>query len=238
MRKLFAIGDLHLSFTSEKPMGIFGKNWDDHEKKILERWRAVVGPDDVVFLLGDHSWGLKMEEAKADLTWIHALPGTKVMLKGNHDLWWQSVGKLRGLYADMLFIQNDSVRFGDTALCGTRGWLTPQEPTFKENGGDRKVYSRELIRLRLSLESARASGADTIICGLHFPPSARPHLRSEFMDLIEEFGVKKVCYGHLHGHEAFRKGLQGALNGVDYALVSADHTDFHPHFVAEMDAAL
>jgi predicted phosphohydrolase len=255
MSRLFALGDLHLSFTSEKPMGVFGANWDDHHVKIEEHWRAEVAKDDTVFLLGDLSWGLKFAEAEADLAWIHGLPGRKVLLKGNHDLWWQSVTRLRSLYDDMYFLQNDSVLLnggagrgegtgtgaavrnggagadsgatGGVVLCGSRGWITPQEPSFSESE-DRRIYERELIRLRLSLEDAVRKGADRIVCGLHFAPSARSGVSSGFTELFEEFGVEQVLYGHLHGREAFKKGLKGEHGGVKYALVSADYLNFKP----------
>jgi predicted phosphohydrolase len=237
---------LHLSFTSEKPMGVFGANWDDHHLKIEENWRAEVSEEDTVFLLGDLSWGLKFAEAEADLAWIHGLPGRKVLLKGNHDLWWQSVTRLRALYDDMYFLQNDSVALdgvardgvtretgsasGGVILCGSRGWITPQEPSFSESE-DRKIYERELIRLRLSLEDAarrKGAGAARLVCGLHHAPGARPDLRSGFMELFEEFGVEQVVYGHLHGREAFKKGVKGERGGVNYRLVSADYIDFRP----------
>jgi predicted phosphohydrolase len=230
--RLFAIGDLHLSFASEKPMGIFGSNWDDHHLKIEEGWRASVATGDTVFLVGDLSWGLKFEEAEADLAWIHGLPGRKVLLKGNHDLWWQSVTRLRALYDDMAFLQNDSVPLVGAGaegvfLCGSRGWITPQEPSFSEDE-DRRIYERELIRLRLSFEDARKRGAERIVCGLHFAPSARPDIGSGFTELIEAYGAEQVVYGHLHGREAFGKGIKGARGGTGYALVSADYIDFRP----------
>jgi predicted phosphohydrolase len=255
MSRLFAIGDLHLSFASEKPMGVFGANWDDHHVKIEKNWRSEIAAGDTVFLLGDLSWGLKFEESVADLAWIHGLPGRKVLLKGNHDLWWQSVTRLRALYDDMFFLQNDSMAVGEGAasgsvetpgggavvaddaapdggviLCGSRGWVTPQEPSFDETE-DRRVYERELIRLRLSLEDAtrrKGEGAARLICGLHYSPSARPDIRSGFMELFEEFGVEQVLYGHLHGREAFKKGVKGVHGGVNYRLVSADYLDFKP----------
>jgi predicted phosphohydrolase len=228
MGKLFAIGDLHLSFTSEKPMCIFGSNWDDHYIKIKRNWHASVTDEDTVFLVGDLSWALKLEDALADLEWIHELPGRKVLLKGNHDLWWQSVTRLRALHDDMYFLQNDSFPLGDGVfLCGSRGWLTPQEPSFTESD-DRKIYERELIRLRMSLDDAARKGAERIVCGLHYAPSARPGLASGFIDLFVEYGAVRVVYGHLHGREAFKKGVKGERGGVNYALVSADYTDFAP----------
>jgi predicted phosphohydrolase len=209
-------------------MGVFGSNWDDHHLKIEKNWRAAVSDSDTVFLLGDLSWGLKFDEAEADIEWIHGLPGRKVLLKGNHDLWWQSVTKLRALHEDMYFMQNDSVMLGGgVALCGSRGWLTPQEPSFSEDT-DRKIYDRELIRLRMSLDDAVRKGAGRFVCGLHFAPGARPDAVSGFTELFEEFGVEQVVYGHLHGRDAFRKGVKGERGGVKYALASADYIGFDP----------
>jgi predicted phosphohydrolase len=231
MGKLFAIGDLHLSFTSEKPMGVFGSQWDGHYLKIEKNWRAAVSDEDTVFVLGDISWGLKFEEAEADLAWIHGLPGRKVLLKGNHDMWWQSITRLRSLYEDMHFMQHDSLPLGGGVfLCGSRGWITPQEPSFSETT-DRKIYERELIRLRLSLDDAVRRGAERIVCGLHFAPSARPGIGSGFIDIFEEYGVKQVMYGHLHGREAFKKGVKGEHGGVMYTLVSADYVNFAPKLI-------
>jgi predicted phosphohydrolase len=209
-------------------MGVFGQNWDDHHLKIETNWRAKVSESDTVFLLGDLSWGLRFDEAEADIAWIHGLPGRKVLLKGNHDLWWQSVTRLRALHDDMYFLQNDSIMLDDgVALCGSRGWTTPQDASFSEQT-DRKIYERELIRLRLSLCDAARRGADRLICGLHFAPSARPGAASGFVEMFEEFGVERVVYGHLHGREAFKKGLKGRHGDIDYALVSADYIGFDP----------
>jgi predicted phosphohydrolase len=231
MNRVFAISDLHLSFTSEKPMGRFGANWDEHYLKIESAWRDSVEDDDFVFLTGDLSWGLKLAEATADLEWLRGLPGRKALIKGNHDLWWASVSKLRALFPDVIFLQNDSFVFeaecGRVALCGSRCWITPQEPSFKETE-DRKIYARELIRLRLSLEDAKRKGAEYLIAGIHFAPSARADIGSGFVDILEEYGVNLVVYGHLHGREAFKKGIKGEREGIVYHLASADFLDFVP----------
>ncbi|MDR0851057.1 MAG: metallophosphoesterase [Clostridiales Family XIII bacterium] len=240
--RIFAIGDLHLSFSQEKPMGVFGENWEDHHLKIEENWRASVADDDIVFIPGDISWALKLEDALSDLAWLHALPGTKVLLRGNHDYWWNSVSKLRELYDSLRFIQNDSMDVGNAVLCGTRGWLTPEDVHYNAED-DEKIFKRELIRLRISLESAArtaiakiakdGSGETTgetvvpIICGLHFPPTGGGSM-SEFTTMFEEFGVTKVVYGHLHGKESYGKGIKGVYGGVSYSLVSADYIDFNP----------
>jgi predicted phosphohydrolase len=231
MSKIFALGDLHLSFSSEKPMDIFGSAWLNHDERIKKNWLSAVSSDDYVFLLGDHSWALRFDDALPDLNWIHELPGKKIMLRGNHDLWWATISKLRDLFDDMNFIQNDSIRIGDVAICGSRGWLTPSDQNFNE-AEDRHIYDRELIRFKMSLDAAVRTGARVIIAGLHFPPSAGHGTRSGFLDLIEQYGVSKVVYGHLHGREAYKKGLQGEYNGTEYYLASGDYLEFKPLLIS------
>ena len=221
--RIFIIGDLHLSNdpSIEKPMDVFGAAWKDHDKRIMEDWDAVVAPEDTVIIAGDISWGLRLEEAMADLAWIAARPGKKVLIKGNHDLWWAGITKLNQLYPDLYFLQNSCYEAGGITICGTRGWICPGADGFTEQ--DRKIYLRESLRLRASLEAARSRGAENIIGVLHYPPTNDKMLPSEFTRLFEEFGVKHVYYGHLHGQEAFKKGLKGNLNGVCYDLVSLDY---------------
>jgi predicted phosphohydrolase len=213
-------------------MGIFGAGWEDHHEKLYENWHRVVGADDTVFVVGDISWALKFEEALVDLAWLHELPGTKVLLRGNHDLWWASIGKLRSLYDDMIFIQNDSYVVDDRVICGSRGWTTPDDINY-DAVTDEKIYNRELIRLRMSLESAAKSGAAECIVGLHYPPAARPGAMSGFKNLIAEFGAAKAVYGHLHGREAFKKGIQGRHGDTEYYLAAADYVDFTPILISE-----
>ncbi|MDR1069076.1 MAG: metallophosphoesterase [Clostridiales Family XIII bacterium] len=237
MSKLYAIGDLHLSFASDKPMDVFGSEWANHHRRIEDQWRSIVGKDDVVFIPGDISWALKLEDAVPDLEWIRELPGTKVFLKGNHDLWWNSVSRLRNLWpGEMLFIQNDSLVMGEgasaVALTGSRGWLTPQDKNYTATA-DEKIYKRELGRLRLALESARKSGAPRIIAAMHYQPTGGGR-ESEFTQMFTEFGVETVIYGHLHGRDAYKKGIQGTIGGVRYLLVSADYIAFRPQLITEL----
>lgn len=236
MSKLFAIGDLHLSFSMDKPMGIFGDNWENHHEKIENNWRATVSEDDVVYVPGDLSWALKFDDAIPDLDWLHNLPGTKVFLKGNHDLWWNSVSKLRSLWPnDMKFIQNDCFVFeganSEFVLCGSRGWVTPEDKYYVPKE-DEKIYNRELLRLRMSLDSAKNTGIENIVVGLHYPPTGGGY-KSGFVELINEYEIKTVLYGHLHGIEAYKKGIKGQIGDTDYFLVSADYIDFSPKMIAE-----
>lgn len=234
--KIFAIGDLHLSFGEkvEKPMDIFGGQWVGHAEKVCKNWKKWVQKEDTVIICGDISWGLRLEEAKADLDWIYRLPGKKILFKGNHDLWWQSVNKLNQLYQDetMFFVQNQCKVVTDpqtgmrTAVCGTRGWICPGTEDFGVH--DKKIYERELLRLRFSLEEGRRAGADRIIGVLHYPPTNDKLQSSGFTQLMSEYGVETCVYGHLHGKESFGHGMQGVFCGVRYSLVSLDYLEAIP----------
>lgn len=231
--KIFAIGDLHLSFDEriEKPMDVFGPRWVNHYQRVREHWEAMVGSEDVVIIPGDVSWGLRQEEALADFAWIHQLPGHKVITKGNHDLWWTSVTKLNKLYDDITFLQNHCFPVGRAAVCGTRGWICPGTEGFDEH--DQKIYDRERLRLRFSLEEGRKSGAEVLIAALHYPPTNDKMQGSGFTDLLGEFGVKTCVYGHLHGKDAFKNGVKGVMNGVEYRLVSLDYLEAKPLLIYE-----
>ena len=231
--KIFAIGDLHLSMGEdiEKPMDIFGGEWVGHAEKLYNNWTESVTDDDIVIVCGDISLGLRLDEAVADLEWIHNLPGTKVFFKGNHDLWWQSAGRLNKMYDDgtMNFMQCKAYIAGDVAICGSRGWICPGTDGFSEH--DRKIYDREAARLRLSLEEGKKQGIKKIIGVLHYPPTNDKHQASDFTRLMEEYGVKTCVYGHLHGKDVFPNGLKGIYNGVEYRLVSLDYLQAKPEEV-------
>lgn len=223
---VYAIGDLHLAFDPgiEKPMDVFGKEWENHPERLKENWVGTVADSDIVIIAGDISWGLRLEEAMPDLRWIHELPGRKIITKGNHDLWWNSINRMNTLFDDITFLQNHCYKVDDnTAICGTRGWICPGTEGFDEH--DRKVYNRELIRLGFSLEEAKSSGAEDIIAALHYPPTNDKHQPSGFSEMLEEYGVKTCIYGHLHGKETFKKGYQGIMNAVEYRLVSLDYME-------------
>lgn len=232
---LYAIGDLHLSFDEriEKPMDIFGDLWLDHHVKVKEYWEKTIGEEDTIFIPGDVSWGLRLDEAMADFEWINALPGHKVITKGNHDLWWTSTNKMNSMFPGITFLQNHCFMIPGTkvGLCGTRGWICPGTEAFDDH--DRKIYDREMIRLRFSLEEARSAGAETIIAALHYPPTNDKMQASGFTDMMTEYGVETCIYGHLHGKEAFKNGLSGVLNGVEYRLVSLDYLECKPELIRE-----
>lgn len=231
---IYAIADLHLSFSVEKPMDIYGGEWINHTEKLKKNWESVITEKDTVILPGDTSWALRMEDAMTDLAWIAELPGKKVLIKGNHDLWWNSVGKLNRFNETMLFLQNSFYEAEGYAICGTRGWICPGDDDFTVH--DQKIYQRELGRLKLSLEAAAKAGygkryngtSGGIIGVLHFPPASDKLMGSGFIELFEEYGVEKVVYGHLHGRDAYGNGLKGIKNLIKYILVSIDYLKCMP----------
>lgn len=220
---VFIIGDLHLSLDGTKPMCVFGENWRDHHLKIQKDWLFRVKEDDYVILAGDTSWAMRFEGAAVDLTWIDELPGNKILLKGNHDYWWSSLKRMRDAYPNFNFIYNTSVNLEGVDFVGTRGWAYEKfEPEDSEN---KKIFKRELIRLKSSLNAA--SGAERKICVLHYPPFDMAGEPTEMTALIEESGIKEVYFGHIHAN--FDNIRQGVVNGVKYKLISADYMNFKLH---------
>lgn len=230
---VYAIADLHLSSSKPKPMDIFGSNWTDHHLKIQKNWCDIVSCDDIVLVAGDISWAMSMAEFMPDLEFIKALPGKKIFVSGNHDYWWTSVQKLNMLSDDMFFIRTNfcpvQIDGKQYAVCGTRGWLCPNDTCFGPD--DEKIYRRECGRLELSFQAAQKAGHDNFIAMLHYPPVNDKCERSEFQNIIEKYKAKTVVYGHLHSAEAHKTGISGTVNNVNYLLTSADHLDFKPILV-------
>ena len=222
--QIYAIADLHLSLTAEKPMDVFGEAWRGHTEKLERNWRETVSSEDLVLIPGDISWAMQLQAALPDLSFIGDLPGKKVLLKGNHDYWWSAIGRVRAtLPAGMRALQNDSIVEAGIGICGSRGWLCPGNSNFSQD--DEKIYLRELDRLTLSLQSLPQ--VETKIAMLHFPPFSDKDRASGFTERLEAAGVKIAVYGHLHG-EANRYAFEGEKNGVYYHCVAADKLDFTP----------
>lgn len=229
---VFAIGDLHLPGHDQKPMDVFGAHWDRHFETISENWVRKIRPEDVVLIPGDISWAMQLSEAQDDLNAIGQLPGTKLLLRGNHDYWWSSLAKLRAALPEgMHVIQNDAMKIGSHVFCGTRGWNFPtqQQPL---NTQDEKIYQRELMRLRMSLDQAKKLEGDDITVMLHFPPLFADGLSTAFTDILEEYAVDRVVYGHLHG-AGIKIGFEGEREGIRYHLVSCDALGFDPVQILE-----
>lgn len=228
---LYAIGDLHFSTSVNKPMNIFGDNWNDHQNKVINNWKKVIEKDDTVLVLGDTSWAMNMNDAKEELDIIDKLPGKKVFIKGNHDFWWSSINKLRLTYEKITFLQNSYYKYKNIGICGTRGWLCPNEVKFDKD--DQKIYKREQLRLKMSLDMAVNDGCKELIVITHYPPTNDKLEESEFTKIFEKYNVKKVIYGHLHGKDSFEMGLKGERNNVQYILASSDYIGFKPIKIRE-----
>lgn len=223
---LFAIGDLHLPGGQDKPMSVFGPQWDGHFLHISESWRQQVGPEDTVLIPGDISWAMRMEDAREDLEAIGALPGKKVIIRGNHDYWWGAISRVREMLPEGMYaLQQDALDLGPWVVCGTRGWMIPtEEPPLSEQ--DQKIYQRELGRLDMALAAAkRMAGDRPIIAMLHYPPLFKGQRESGFTRLLEEAGARLCVYGHLHGG-GIAAGFVGEQHGVSYELTSCDYLQF------------
>lgn len=231
--KIFAIGDLHLSASNPKPMDIFGNIWKEHPEKIADNWKRSITGEDLVIIPGDISWAMKIAEAKPDFAWLSGLPGRKVLVRGNHDYYWNGIGRLRSKLPDDIFaLQNDSFLINDEyAICGSRGWVVPGSSTYEEER-DEHVFVRELNRMELSIKDALRKGAEKIIMALHYPPTNEFHDKSKVNELLEEYPVEICLFAHLHN--AYETAFQGRMNGIEYYLVSADYLNFKPKLVKEL----
>lgn len=223
---IYAVADLHLSGFSPKPMNIFGEHWDGHWEKIKSSWLEVVRSEDIVLIPGDLSWAMRLDEARGDLSEICAMPGVKLIIKGNHDYWWGSLSQVESLLSNETYvIQNNSRSFGGFVFAGSRGWTVPGSKQY-DPAEDEKLYLREAGRLELSLKHAKkTSPAARLICMMHFPPADANGTPTLYTQLFEQYGVTDVVYGHLHS-ASIRGALSGIVRGVRYTLVSCDATEF------------
>ena len=232
--KIYAISDLHLSNSCDKPMDIFGGHWEGYTEKIISNWKQKVTDEDLVLIAGDISWAMKLEEAEADLKWIDELPGKKIIIKGNHEYWWKSISAVREILPESIMaIQNDAIKIGDYIVCGTRGWTVPEKDKELELE-DLKIYKREVERLKLTLMSAKVLKGESnakIVAMMHFPPYNTDKEQSGFTKLFEEYSVDKVVFGHLHGY--VNCDLVSNINGVTYYFTSCDHIKNDPIIIYE-----
>lgn len=230
--KVFALADLHLSFSKSKPMDIFGPEWAGHHNRIEDNWKRLVSPDDWVLVCGDISWAMHLKEVQADLDFIGGLPGTKVLIRGNHDYWWKSISKIRKqLPEGIVAIQNDYAGFGEIAVCGTRGWNVPNGQLTDD---DNKIYLREIVRAEISLSKAERDGYTKKIFMMHFPPFLNRNLDPNFERLFARYEVGWCVYGHMHGSD-HRFAVEGTINGVQYFFTAADFTGFSPVEIMEVN---
>lgn len=242
---VWALGDLHLSFgIANKEMDIFGSNWAGHPEKIRRNWVECVAADDLVLIPGDISWAMHPEDAKADLDWIDALPGTKVMIRGNHDYWWASLKKLEKVLPPSIhLVQNNVFRWNDFAIGGARLWDTPEYTfgrfiNYKENPREnvltkvedpreaQKIFERELGRLEMSLKQLPKDGCVKIAM-THYPPIGADLQPSKVSAILEKYDITACVFGHLHNVQHGTLPF-GTKNGIKYLLTSCDYLDFHP----------
>ena len=227
---IYAISDLHLSFNDDKPMNVFGENWDNHEEKIEKNWIDTVKEDDLVILPGDFSWAMHLKDTLNDFKFLNRLPGKKVLIKGNHDYWWTTLKSMNDfLYTnkieDVSFILNNAFLYKDTVVVGTRGWA------FTETENSEKMHKRELMRLENSIKYAiEKYGSDKkIICAMHYPPITKNMVNnneiSMYVDLMKNNSIKNCIYGHLHG-KSHQEAVEGSINGIELKLVSCDYLNF------------
>ena len=226
---LYAIGDLHLSLGTNKPMDVFGPKWANYVERIRENF-SKLNDDDVIVIAGDISWGMSLEQSLPDFQFIDALPGRKILLKGNHDYWWGTASKMKKFFAEhdittLDILYNNAFFYGDHAICGTRGWFYEEDAAGTHTG---KMLAREALRLEMSLkDAARIANGRPIFAMMHYPPLLPETARqgTEFTRLLSEYGVKRCVYGHLHG-QSVQRGFSGSYRGVRYDLVSCDALGF------------
>lgn len=226
---LYAIADLHLSLGEEKPMDIF-RGWTNYIDRLTRNWTALVQPADTVVVAGDVSWAMSLDGARTDFTFLDRLPGRKLLLKGNHDYWWNTRRKMDAFLEEQGFdsiriLHNSAERYGPWALCGSRGWFFDAEAD-----ADKKVLLREVGRLQASIDAGRALGGEPLAF-LHYPPVTAAARCDEMMDALHRNGITRCWYGHLHG-PSIRRAVQGVVEGIEFRLVSCDAVDFTPVRIA------
>lgn len=226
---IYAISDLHLSFSADKPMNIFGDKWNNYTDRLYENWQKSVQKDDVVIISGDTSWATYLDDCYADFNFINKLNGKKIIIKGNHDYWWTTLNKMNSFinensFDSISFMQNNTVIHNSCAICGTRGW-TIKTPNCSEL--NEKIFEREKRRLILSLEEAKRYNPKDIIVALHYPPCEKENDNIDFLDIMNQYGVKLCVYGHLHAHSQ-KRAITGVCEGVELRLVSCDYLEFMP----------
>ena len=220
---IFAISDLHLSFSTDKPMDKF-RGWENYTERIKANWTRLVGQYDTVVIPGDISWALKLEEAEEDFKFIESLPGNKVILKGNHDLWWSTMNKFGIFLEEKGFktikpLFNSAIEVEGKVICGTRGWF------FDAPEKEEKIILREAGRLETSLKKAEETGLEPIVF-LHYPPVYDNNVCQPIFDVIKKHGIKTVYHGHIHG--AGCNNAQKNYDGVRFKLLSCDCIEFTP----------
>lgn len=222
---LYVISDPHLSLTTDKSMTVF-PGWDDYVARLEKQWRQLVETEDTVVLAGDISWAMTLEDALEDFRFLHALPGRKLLFKGNHDYWWCTRRKMDAFFEEhglssLTIVHNDAVSVdGRFAVCGSRGW-------FYDDGEDNaKILRREAERLRTSIKAAKQTGLEPVVF-LHYPPLFDGRACEELTNVLHEEGIRRCYYGHVHG-VGIRQAYEGEWEGIMFHLTSCDALRFCP----------
>lgn len=231
---IFTIADLHLALGIDKPMDIFGGRWSNYMEKLKNNWISAVKEEDSVIIPGDISWATYIDNAYEDFKYIDALPGKKIISKGNHDYWWTTASKLNKYldennFRTISFMHNNAFSIENIAICGTRGWKCPGEDDFKKD--DDKIYKREITRLELSIKSAQAIPHKKKLVFMHYPPVTTKSQTSGFIDIMKQYNITNCFFGHLHG-EGIKGAIEGEYESINLKLISADHLDFMPILVS------
>lgn len=226
---LYTIADLHLSLGVSKPMDVFGGKWEGYQEKIKKNLSEMIKDEDILVIGGDISWGINLLESLEDFKFLDSLPGKKIILKGNHDLWWCTMNKMKNFFLEhnittIEFLFNNFHSYQNIAICGTRGW--GYEEDFKDKANE-KIYKRELLRLENSLSQAKNAEFDEIYCFLHYPPIYANFVCHEMIDIMKKYGVSKCIYGHLHS-ESLKYAKYGIIDGIEYIMASGDYVNFCP----------
>ena len=236
---IYVIADLHLDTKSnQKSMEVFGNRWRDYVQKIQSNWSRLVAPQDTVVIPGDISWALNLESSLSDLKWIDALPGKKILMKGNHDFWWSTVSKMRSFFCENCInsidiLYNNALEVEEYIISGSRGWFTDRamQGSAQEVDYD-KIINREFVRLELSLKAAqnlRDQTGKEILVFLHFPPVWGEFRCEEILELLKKYRIKQCFFGHIHSNYSISSSFTD--NGVTFRLISADYLDFIPYFI-------
>jgi uncharacterized protein len=242
---VFAIADLHLPFSvPQKNMEVFGLAWNKYTQRLEEAWRNEITSDDLVLIAGDISWAKTTQEAKEDLNWLETLPGTKLLLKGNHDYWWSSLAQVKAILPpSMHLIQNNVYNWKGISIGGARLWDT-QEFTYDDwveyqdnpyatekapqlsAEEDEKIFSRELGRLEMSLKQLDPY-AKWKIGMTHYPPVGPEKATSRSLQILQKFGVQTCVFGHVHNMKRSFPSPQN-IGGIDFYLTAGDYLEFKP----------
>ena len=227
---LFVLGDPHLSLGASKPMDIF-PGWNDYVDRLEKNWRKLITPQDTIVLAGDISWAMRLTDTRKDFAFLQQLPGQKIIMKGNHDYWWNTVSKMKRMTDNAFeFIFNSALSVENIALAGTRGWIPETSKKITEE--DKVIILREQGRLERSLIEAEKFNCEKIFAILHYPPFDEQRRPTKMMEIMKSHGVTDCIYGHIHGKQNFNN-LPKELEGIQLHLTSSDYLNFKPLLLTE-----